>query len=296
MVNYHLPGLFQFYDLYKLFIPVFKEHREYFYDWCDIGSIYGSPTDCIWAGGRIEEGYAEANDICSFMNEYKVSSRLTLSNSLIKKEHLSDKKCNSLCSVFNKAENVKNGIIISSDILLEYLQSKYDNFYYVSSTTKVITDFSLFEKELNRPEFEFVVPDFRFNKCFNKLSKLSNIEKNKVEFLCNECCPTSCVDRKSCYEDVSRKNLGLHGPDHICNNIISGNGYSFSAAMSNNSFIGINHIHEVYQPLGFNNFKIEGRGLGSALVLEMLLYYMARPEYQIKIRELIYLDSMLDLF
>ena len=44
------------------------------------------------------------------------------------------------------------------------------------------------------------------------------------------------------------------------------------------------------------DFKIEGRGLGSALVLEFLLYYMTKPEYQIHVREKIYLDNMLDLF
>jgi hypothetical protein len=49
-------------------------------------------------------------------------------------------------------------------------------------------------------------------------------------------------------------------------------------------------------PSGFTNFKIEGRSLGSAVVLEMLLYYMVRPEYRLKVREEIYLDSMLDLF
>jgi len=39
---YHLPGLFEFYKLYKVFLPLYKEHREYFYDWCEIGSIYGA--------------------------------------------------------------------------------------------------------------------------------------------------------------------------------------------------------------------------------------------------------------
>ena len=47
---------------------------------------------------------------------------------------------------------------------------------------------------------------------------------------------------------------------------------------------------------GFSQFKIEGRSLGSALVLEFLLYYMVKPEYQIHVREAIYLDNMLDLF
>ena len=40
--QYHLPGLFEFYALYRLFLPLFFEHREYFYDWCGIGSIYGA--------------------------------------------------------------------------------------------------------------------------------------------------------------------------------------------------------------------------------------------------------------
>lgn len=48
--------------------------------------------------------------------------------------------------------------------------------------------------------------------------------------------------------------------------------------------------------MGFTNFKIEGRGLGSALILEFLLYYLTKPEYQLVVREKIYLDNMLDLF
>lgn len=66
--------------------------------------------------------------------------------------------------------------------------------------------------------------------------------------------------------------------------------------MENPAFIGTNDILGTYLPMGFSNFKIEGRGLGSALILEFLLYYMTKPEYHLKVREKIYLDSMLDLF
>ena len=66
--------------------------------------------------------------------------------------------------------------------------------------------------------------------------------------------------------------------------------------MESPAFIGIDDIRGVYLPMGFTNFKIEGRGLGSAMVLEFLLYYMTKPEYQLKVREEIYLDGMLDLF
>ena len=56
---FHLPGLFEFYELYRMFLPLFREHREYFYDWCEIGSIYGAPADCVWGGGRA--GFGENN-------------------------------------------------------------------------------------------------------------------------------------------------------------------------------------------------------------------------------------------
>ena len=48
--------------------------------------------------------------------------------------------------------------------------------------------------------------------------------------------------------------------------------------------------------LGFSNFKIEGRSLGNAIVLEFILYYMTKPEYIINVREEMYLDGTLDLF
>ncbi len=294
MAHYHLPGLFEFYELYRAFLPLFREHREYFYDWCDIGSIYGAPADCIWGGGRVGFGDADPQKVLALMQEYGISARLTFSNSLLREEHLSDKQCNRLCALFN--ETGGNGVIVHSDLLLKFLKKNYPNLYFVSSTTKVLTDFRQFLDEVNREDFRYVVPDFRLNKAFDKLNTLKNSQKNKVEFLCNECCWFGCAERKSCYENVSRKNLGENCVDHHCTAPGGNEGYRFSKAMTNPGFIGVEEIQNRYLPMGFSNFKIEGRGLGSALILEFLLYYMTKPEYQIHVREAIYLDSMLDLF
>lgn len=98
---YHLPGLFEFYELYKEFLPLYRKHREYFYDWCDIGSIYGAPADCIWGGGRVGFGEHDPKEVLKLMQEYGISARLTFSNSLLTKEHLPDKKCNELCRIFD---------------------------------------------------------------------------------------------------------------------------------------------------------------------------------------------------
>ena len=293
---YHLPGLFEFYELYKLFLPLFYRRREYFYEWCEIATIYGAPRDCLWGGGRVGSGEAKPEEVAALMREFDISSRLAFSNSLLKEEHLSDRKCNRLCRLFEKNGNSKNGVIIYSDQLLEYIRKKYPGFYFVSSTTKVIMDIKGLEEELMREEFSFVVPDFRLNKSLSALNALSDDLKAKIEFLCNECCSFECHDRKSCYENVSRKCLGEDCGDHVCVSPDAAKGYSFSAAMKNPAFIGTEDILNVYLPAGYSNFKIEGRSLGSAVVFEMLLYYLTKPEYRLNVREEIYLDSMLDLF
>ena len=293
---YHLPGLFEFYELYRIFLPLFRKHREYFYDWCKIGSIYGAPSDCIWGGGRTSFGYSDPEDVLDLMREYGISARLTFSNSLLREEHLTNKKCNELCKMFEHSHSPQSGVIVYSDLLLNYLQKNYPDLYLVSSTTKVLTDFQDFLTEVNREEFRYVVPDFRLNKQFEKLDLMSQHQKDKVEFLCNECCWFGCKDRKTCYESVSRKNLGEAVPEFHCTSPDDGDGYRFSKAMENPGFISVDDIQNIYMPMGFSNFKIEGRGLGSALILEFLLYYMTKPEYQIHVREHIYLDNMLDLF
>lgn len=295
-VYYHLPGLFEFYELYCVFLPLYREHREYFYDWCEIGSVYGAPADCIWGGGRVGGGDCSPQEVLALMREYGISARLTFSNSLLREEHLLDKKCNTLCTLFSELQGTRNGVIVHSDLLLDYLKRNYPELYFVSSTTKVLTDFEELVNEIKRDEFLYVVPDFRLNKAWGKWNTLSQNQKEKVEFLCNECCWFGCRERKLCYEAVSRKNLGENCPDHRCTAPDAREGYRFSKAMENPGFIGTDEIKNIYLPMGFNNFKIEGRGLGSALILEFLLFYMTKPEYQLHVREKIYLDAMLDLF
>ncbi|MCQ2097964.1 MAG: hypothetical protein MJY87_08505, partial [Fibrobacter sp.] len=139
-VFYHLPGLFEFYDLYKAFLPLFREHPEWFYDWCEIGSIYGAPADCIWGGGRVGFGDEPAKRVAELLKEYGISARLTFSNSLLREEHLSDARCNDLCKMFegnassecagqnSGGDCAQNGIIVHSDLLLNYLRARYPSF------------------------------------------------------------------------------------------------------------------------------------------------------------------------
>ena len=71
---YHLPGLFEFYELYRVFLPLFREHREYFYDWCEIGSIYGAPADCLWGGGRVGFGDNDPGEVLADRKSTRLNS------------------------------------------------------------------------------------------------------------------------------------------------------------------------------------------------------------------------------
>lgn len=293
---YHLPGLFEFYELYSIFLPLFRKHREFFYDWCEIGSLYGAPADCIWSGGRVGAETKEPQAALALARKHGISARLTFSNSLLREVHLLDPKCNALCRLLEVNSPPKNGIILHSDLLLDHIRRTYPGLYLVSSTTKVLTDFQALTREVNRDDFQYVVPDFRLNKALPQLDDLSDQQKAKVEFLCNECCWFGCKDRKQCYESVSRKVLGEDSPEHRCSAPDVGDGYRFSKAMTNPGFISIGDITNTYLPMGFSHFKLEGRGLGSALILEFLLYYLTKPKYQLNVREAIYLSNTLDLF
>ncbi len=290
---FHLPGLFEFYDLYCIFLKLYKERREYFYEDRVIASLYGAPADCLWGGGRVGFGEAAPEKVRALTDACGISARLTFSNSLLEKENLSDRRCHALCRLFSQSP-VPSGVIVHSDLLLQELRQRYPSMYFVSSTTKVLTDFQDCVHEIDRPEFAYVVPDFRLNKALDRWQTLTQAQRNKVEFLINECCEVRCAERKACYETVSRKSLG-EPAEHLCPYTAAG-GYRFSRAMTSPAFISNEDIRNIYLPLGFDQFKIEGRGLGSAVVLEMLLYYLVRPECILTVREEIYLDSMLDLF
>ena len=153
---FHLPGLFEFYELYRLFLPLFREHREYFYEGWEIGSIYGAPADCIWGGGRAGFGDQRPQEVLALLREYGISARLTFSNSLLREEQLADRRCNALCAMLEEGV-VPNGVIVHSDLLLDYLKTQHPKLYFVSSTTKVLTGFDQLEAGLNRPAYQIHV-------------------------------------------------------------------------------------------------------------------------------------------
>lgn len=92
---------------------------------------------------------------------------------MITEEHLNDDFCN---FVLRTAENGKNGVIVVSPILEQYIRDKYPGYKITSSTCKRITDINNLNSELDK-NYDIVVLDYDFNNKFDMLEKY-RIRKN----------------------------------------------------------------------------------------------------------------------
>lgn len=290
-VCFHLPGAFSSPILYNFFLRLYVEKRYVFYDNAKIGSLYGSPG-CKWNGGRLITGYIpptvnEINDYRDFINEFvNLPIRFTWTNSALKEIHLHDELCNLLADSFN---NGKNEIICNSPLLEEYLRNKYkDNYKYISSTTKCILKYDDLINELDK--YYLTVLDYRFNNNFDFLEKLPN--KEKIEILCNAVCKTNCPCRSEHYKKISidqlsgveNKGFDLNCPNN--NKLV----LYCDVKKSNNSYVSPESINNLYIPMGFKNFKLEGRTHNMIDVLEILIDYLIKDEWKMWVREIVLIN------
>lgn len=277
MVKYYLPGLFEFFDLYTVFVDMFQQENHKFRD-CEIGAIFGSPNRVIWNGGRVRTAPPVDIDGVKRWAETKgISCALTFTNHLIGEEHLSNVYCNDLARTF---ESENNAIIIHSPVLESYIRTTYPKYKIVSSTTKCIRDIGQLKAEFARP-YERIVLDYNFNKEMKFLKDLPFEEKQRSELLINAVCYAYCPRRPDHYHLIAQSSLGMDVPDFQCDAMHK----NFWQVLDNPNTISVDEIYNFYEPIGFQHFKIEGRTANIRDLIEILVYYMVKPEYQLEIRQ-----------
>lgn len=274
---FHLPGIFIFSKFYQEFLKLYIEHRHLFMDNFEIGSIYGAPYPCIWNGGRYMDNAAHKpvlDIIRDMMIQANIPVRLTLTNCLVEETHLNDTYSNILVSTFHSD---KNEILCNRDILETYLRDKYPKYKYISSTTKRLTDLEAVNTECEK-DYTLVVLDYTRNKDFDFLKQLKHPEK--IELLCNAVCQPNCVRRSQHYEAISKATL-THDPGYLfqCNYC----DLSFGGAMKHPHFISKDDIN-TYLDLGIQHFKLEGRTTHILDLIDILVYYLVKPESQEEVR------------
>lgn len=276
---FHLPGIFRYSSIYQLLLRNYREHPETFKDNVVIGSVYGSPA-AIWNGGRLmlhsHPGRSDLEKLRNMMENFNIPLRFTFTNCLLEEKHLYDTYCNLLLDVFNTG---KHEIICNSKILEDYIRNKCGcNYKYISSTTKRLLNKDKQKKELEE-DYYLVVLDYDYNKDFDFLQSIEN--KDKCEILCNPVCVANCPIRETHYKNISQCQLDFdEGALMSCPYSTSD---SLWRASTQKNYISPEDINN-YLDLGFSNFKLEGRAMTPLNLIEVLIAYLIKDEYQTEVR------------
>ena len=291
-INFHLPDFCGNYKMNLAFIDAIKERPELFYDNIKIASSYGCFPPAAWNGGRAAVGAVRRDFINFIIKEYNsrgVPIRYTFTNPLITEKHLSDPFCNMITEA---AANGLNEIIVNVPVLEEYIRNKFPQYPLISSTVKQIEDGERLLSELEK-DYKLVVLDYNWNNRFKELEALPH--KDKIELLVNSYCTPHCKRRKKHYEflgDLQFKlNRQVFGSERDMMTPIPDTEFAcpntdlnFYDTFDFETHISPRDIYEKYVPMGFENFKIEGRLMHAVNILESYIYYLVKPEHRDRLR------------
>lgn len=280
--RFHLPGIFTYWQVYDVLTEQYHEYRYKFLDNVEIGSLYDSPGGS-WNGGRLRANrtdYDELVEIKEIMDTWDIPIRFTATNCLITEDNVRDTYSEAVFDLFNTG---KNEIIVNSLALEKFLRERYgDSYKYISSTTKMLRKPNLIEEELDK-DYAWIVLDYVYNNNFSFIKELPH--KDKLEILVNPVCNRDCQRRNLHYELLSEAQLkeASRDPASLWEEPCNAPYKTFCEVLENPVTVTRENI-EKYLDLGINNFKIEGRTSHIIDLVEALLYYLIKPEYQTEIR------------
>lgn len=287
-IGFHIPDFGAHFRLNNILISMIKSHPEYFHDGLTVRSVFGTFPGTVWNGGRYLGGSADmrtVDNIIKIFNDNGIPIRFTFTNPLVKKEHLGDGYCN---QILRAANNGINEVIVMSPILEEYIRANYPKYPITSSTCKQIEDMDGVIAELKK-DYKYVVLDYNWNNKFDELEKIAPEYRGRCEILVNACCEPHCPRRGEHYRQIGENQIKaweynkinltkkpFDAPEFECPYMNRGI-YDITGL---ETFVSPEDILEKYVPMGFSNFKIEGRTVDDINLLETYVYFMTKPEYR----------------
>ena len=291
-VNFHIPDFMNHFYLNNLLLKTMEDFPQSFHDGLKIASVFGNFGGSVWNGGRYLGGNTDINAIGAItkvFNDKGIPLRFTFTNPLLKKEHLGDGFSNKVLRIAN---NGLNEVIVMSPLLEEYIRENYPEYKITSSTCKQIEDISGVLAELEK-DYKYVVLDYNFNNKFDLLEQIPESERSRCEILVNACCQPNCPRRGEHYRQIGQNQINEWEHKKNPMNRIPYRSEEFQCDFMRLDLYDITghstHVTPAdilgkYVPMGFVNFKIEGRTLPDINLLETYVYYMVKPEFRDKIR------------
>ena len=272
IVNIALPGLYSNFQLNKLFINLFINKREIFYDWIKINKVYGSFPNNIWGLERYEYGnisITKLQKVIDFYKEKNIQICLEMDNPFIENKHLNN---NFLNKILKGNNDNKTSVFINSNILREHIRNNYNNILIETSDKNIIADI------------------YEINK-----SEIKNIkEKENVIIQLNNFCKTNCRLQTThikylSLEQLENKEITPYFPCDMENKC------DFEYIKKHENFISINELKDIIKNEKYINFKIESNKLLKYLqqyctltdLAKFYIYYLIKEKYKKELQEII---------
>lgn len=278
-IHFYVPDFYNNAPLYVLLADFIEHIPQWFYDDFDIAAAYGTFPNCIWNGGRSSLGNVDADSMAKIveeLNKRNIAVRHTFTNPLIEEQHLNDIFANICLKV---ADNGKNEVLVNTQVIEDYVRANYPSYKIISSTTKCLKTIREVEEELKK-DYYLVVLD----SSLNNNPEIFQIEgRERLEVLVDHVCRVNCPNRTAHYNEIGKSQLEYRNSKFKCPFI----GASFDEIMQREHSITRELMNEKYIPGGIKHFKLDGRAFETEKLVDSLLYFMVRPEFKSKVKDII---------
>lgn len=191
-------GIKHFFNLRDFFIDK-KRYYDTTYKFFD--SVYDSIFGLRWNGGRICDPRDTVPLTVLFKeieeyNELNIGFNWSFTNLLITEEDLKNEYCN---IVLEATQNSRNGVILTSPLLRDYIKKEFPKFKIIFSVCNGLKTIDEYKRALDENDLVVLHPDF--NHDYKFLDSLP--EKNRIEVMANDVCSYGCPYRKAHYLTLS---------------------------------------------------------------------------------------------
>ncbi|MBU1172312.1 MAG: hypothetical protein KKD44_22375 [Proteobacteria bacterium] len=281
--QWNLTGLFM-HDAFILdFIRKIRDHVNVSpFKW-----VHGAPLSYIWNGGRVDPEFQitrkALDKILDAYQSLDTGCMLTFSNRFISKHDLDDPDCNYLLNRLNGAAPKKNGVIVASDVLADYIRTTYPNLHLMASIIKVTCEKGegdlLYYKSLESA-FDSYVLDVNDNVNY---PLLENLDRSNVEILVNSSCVYHCPHKAEHYDLLVKMHDKKNGV--TMDTVLEYQKKNCTAypvgrqlGKTRNHCLTMTELHTLYD-MGFRHFKLQGRYTTSLIgILHDICHYVFENE------------------
>jgi len=279
--RWNLTGLFV-HD--QLILQVFSVLEDRYDCHLDLDSIHGAPQ-VTWNCGRVSAVAVPTPEALETMvqsyNDVGIGVFFTFSNHLLEKSDLDNPAGNMLLEGIDNGRGL-NGVIMSSDLLYDYVRQRHPELKLTASIVKVTEeegrgDVAYYHFVSERFDSVMVHPDDGF-----EYELLEQLDRDKTEIMVNEDCAYLCTNRINDYQVMAELiKSGTSDAAELeytytrkkyCR---APQGRLTPAIRSCNFSMG--HMLRVYE-MGFRRFKLQGRQNMPGTFLFDLLRFAVEPE------------------